>query len=357
MMSLSKASLAKHCLYSFRDDVIIPPDLSTSAEQETGNTCHDAAAKLINGKLAALADVPDGATWQHMSAGIRANYQPTWVAEVAHAWDPTRDVARVLGGDIGRAYAEHGVTNDEIPGTLDVLSVEPDLVRVYEFGTGYDVAHKLEQLRIQCVVAARAAGKDRAIGQLVQFRDDGAHPWEPIDLDAFDLSAIAGEFAELRERTPGASPVPSDACVDLFCDARTVCPVTQESQSALVPEGALVRKFSKEINDPEHALWMLERIRLVTAACKEIKDAINAYVPEGGLELPDGKFIYEAAREMERFDGQKALALCKQLGATEAQINSLTTNRTEGAGLKVGSKKAAESAAAKRAKRKNGGES
>lgn len=349
--TLSKAPLAQHCLYSFRPDVEVPPEGPASDEQETGTTCHAAAAHTINtGCLVELTVAPDSPTWRHMLAWIRDNYQPTWVAEEALAWNPAKDTARVLGVDIDRKYAEHGATPQDIPGTCDVVSVEPDLVRVFEFGTGWDVSHKTEQLRLQCVAAARAHGKERAIGQLIQFREDGAKPWEPIELDSFDLSAIAGEFAELRERTPGAEPAPSDACVDLFCDAKTVCPVTQDAQAALVPDAALTRKFSKVIESPEHARWMLERVRLVKSACEEIKTAINDYVPEGGVALEDGKYIYEGAREMPRFDAHKALALIKQLGATEAQIASLTRPVIEGAGLKVGSKKAADGAAAKRAK-------
>jgi hypothetical protein len=349
--SLSKAALAKHCLYPFRDDVAVPADASSSEERDTGNSCHDAAAKLINGKLAALRATPAGLTWKHMSAWILEHYQSTWTAEVALAWDPSKDVARVLGVDIGREYEAHGLTKGEVPGTCDLVSVSDDAVFVYEFGTGFDVGHKIEQLRLQCVAAARAFGKDLAIGQLIQFRDDGAHPWAPIHYDAFDLSVIAGEFSELRAGIPNAAPSVSDACVDLFCDAKTVCPVTHEAQAALVPEGALTRKFSKDITDPEQARWMLERVRLVKSACEEIKDAINAYVPDGGIALADGKYIYEGAREMERFDSHKALALCKQLGATDAQLASLTRSVVEGAGLKVGSKKAADGAAAKRAKR------
>lgn len=350
--SLSKAALAKHCRYPFRPDVVVPADTSESEERDTGNDCHAAAAALINGRLR-VEPVMDATnrTWAHMAKWIRENYQASWVAEVALAWDPEADTARVLGVDIGREYEAHGLTGDEVPGTCDLVSVEGDIVCVYEFGTGFDIGHKMEQLRLQCVAAARAYGKDRVIGQLLQFRDDGVHPWAPIHLDGFDLSVIAGEFAELRAGIPTAEPAVSDACVDLFCDARTVCPVTHEAQAALVPEGALARKFSKDITDPEQARWMLERVRLVKAACEEIKDAINAYVPAGGIELSDGKYIYEGAREMARFDSHKALALIKQLGATDAQIASLTRPVIEGAGLKVGTKKAAESAAAKRAKR------
>lgn len=350
--SLSKAALAQHCLYPFRDDVPTPPETAASEEETVGTSCHAASARTINtGCRVAIPDAPDSATWKHMLAWIKENYQPTWVAEEAIAWDPAKDTARVLGVDIDRKYKEHGATPEEIPGTLDVVSVEPDLVRVFEFGTGWDVSHKVEQLRIQCVAAARAHGKERAIGQLVQFRDDGAKPWEPIELDSFDLSAIAGEFAELREKTAGSDPTVSGACIDMFCDMRTECPVTQDSQSALVPEGALTRKFSRVIEDAEHAKWMLERIRLVKSACEEIKTAINEYVPDGGIALADGQFIYEAAREMPRFNNHKALALLKQLGATDAQLASLTQPVVEGAGLKVGSKKAADNAATKRAKR------
>lgn len=350
--SLSKAALAQHCLYSFRPDVVVPADTSMTEEREVGDTCHGAAARTINtGCRIEIPDAPDSLTWKHMRTWIRANYRPTWIAEVALAWDPAADTGRVLGVDIARAYEAHGLRPTEIPGTVDLVSVEEDCVRVYEFGTGYDVAPKIEQLRIQCVAAARAYGKERVIGQLVQFRDDGAKPWDVIELDSFDLSATAGEFCELLAMAPTAEPKVSDACVDLFCDARTVCPETLAAQAALVPEGALTRKFSKEISDPEHARWMLERVRLVKSACEEIKDAINAYVPDGGIELADGKFIYEGAREMPRFDAHKALALIKQLGATDAQVASLTRPVIEGAGLKVGSKKAAEGAAAKRAKR------
>lgn len=347
--TLSKAALAQHCLYPFRKDVEVPDDTSANEARDAGTSCHGAASRMINtGCRVEIPDAPDSPTWRLMAAWIQEYYQPTWVAEEAIAWDPLQDSARVLGIDIGREYEEHGAKPHEVCGTCDVVDVGVGRVSVYEFGTGWNVSHKLDQLRLQCLVAARAHGVDSVSGHLVQFREDGVFRWDPIVLDEFDLSVIAGELADKIAQLPTAEPTVSEACVDLFCDARTVCPVTQEAQAALVPVDATMRKFSKVIEDPDHARWMLDRIRLVKSACKEISKAIDEYVPEGGLELPDGKYLYEAAREMPRFDAHKAMALCKQLGATEAQIASLTRPVVEGAGIRVGSKKAAEAAAAKR---------
>lgn len=331
--TVSSASTLMHCRYPFRSDVVMPPEATDDPNRDKGTETHDCAAKYINGAQETL-DPEQHPTWASMKAWIHANQKPTWVAEPAYAWDPVADKARQLGVDIGRAYAIFGKLPHEKGGTLDVVSVEGDTVYVYEFGTGYDVDHKHDQLRLQCLVAARAHGCSKAVGQLVRFRDEGAYPFPPVEHDEFALAAIAGEFAEYLSEVDGSEPTPGDHCKQ--CNLAPVCPAAATIVQALIPTESLVKPgWGLKIANPDHARWLLDHARLVAAAAEAVKDAVKAYVPKEGLELADGSLLVEGTRNMPRLDNKRLMTLARALGATDEQIEGCNYTAVESSGLRV----------------------
>jgi hypothetical protein len=106
-----------------------------------------------------------------------------------------------------------------------------------------------------------------------------------------------------------------------------------------VPAEALVRRpaftFSTQVQSPEHAVWMLDRLRLVAAASDAIKDAIKAACPEAGWQLEDGSVLRESSSSVRAFDKGKAQALLRELGATDEQIESCFYEFARSNGLRV----------------------
>lgn len=330
--TISSASTLAHCRYPFRIDVEMPQQGTPDAAQSKGTGVHAAIAAYAN-----KGDLPSGElgpTWDCALAWVKANWKQSWVAEPAYAWDPSTDAARLLGVDIGRDYAAHGRRPGEVAGTLDVCSVEGDTVYVYEFGTGHDVSHKFQQLRLQCAVAALAHGCSRAVGQLVRFADDGTYPGQPVELDEFALAAIRGEFAEILLEVPGSSPVPGEHCSR--CNLAPVCPAAAPIVEALVPVEALVsHRWGLTISSPDHAAWLLAMARLVAAAAEAVKEQVKAYVPKDGLLLEDGSLLIEAMRNVNRKNHARIEALATALGATDEQLEACSVVVQESAGLRV----------------------
>jgi hypothetical protein len=333
--TISSAATLMACRYPFRPEVVMPPEAGEAAARDKGIAVHDCIAQYVNtGEARELLDPKDHPTWACAKAWILDRWKNTWVAEPAYAWDPVADTARFLGVDIKREYEKHGKLPHEKGGTLDVCSVEGDEVYVYEFGTGFDVEHKREQLRLQCAVAARAHGKSRAVGQLVRFSEEGAYPFVPVVLDEFAISATLGEFAEYLDEVDGSSPAPGDHCPR--CNLAPVCPAAAGIVQSIVPAAALVRhQWGLTISDADHAAWLLNHARLVAAAAEAVKDAVKAYVPKDGLVLEDGSLLVEGTRNMPRRDNAKLETLARTLGATEEQIAGCDYVAVESSGLRI----------------------
>ncbi len=333
--TISNAYVLSQCRFPFGDDVVMPPEAAADPARDHGTEIHGYAASFINSQLiqAPLVD-ESNTTWLCAKAWIAANWKPSWVAEPAYGWNPANDHARLLGVDIKREYDAHGRTALEIGGTLDVRSVQGDTVYVYEFGTGYDVHHKFDQLRLQCLVASRAHDVVKAVGVLVRFADDGAYAFPPMKFDEFDLAAIAGEFEGYLAEVGASKPEPGEHCQR--CNLAPICPAAKSIVDALIPVESLVRHgWGLTIASPDHARWLLDHARLVAAAAEAVKDAVKAYVPKDGLVLEDGSLLVEGTRNMPRRDNKKLETLARACGATDEQIAGCDYVAVESSGLKV----------------------
>jgi len=336
-VTASKVGLLEHCQYFATPEAVWSDTASAAADR--GTRFHRAIALYINGVPGLPLSVEDDIREEFRHAkkwvdDLRAAYPDAELhAEQAFAWNPETDEADIIPAAERDYQAGHG----RLCGTADLVVVFPagmKNVLVYDWKTGSGEGAG-PQLRTLSLMAARAWKTETATGAALEVTGAGVKEVAHEHHDAFALAGIAGGLSDLLAFIPGAEPRPGTHCGELYCPARATCPEVNKAHVALVPEQALVRKFSTEVESPEHAVWMMDRIRLVEAACKAIKDAIKAKVPEGGWLLDDGSKLIESTRDMPRFDKNKALALLKQLGATQAQIDSLTYVWKESAGLKI----------------------
>lgn len=224
-LSMSRLSLAYQCAWSFRSDSPQHPRPSgTPARIGTGtHSCMEHYVK----KGAVLTDLPKlkpeeaAEALAFFSPPVRAFIDsiPWTACEIGLRYDARTDTttAGPRRGEPG--YDEIGAT--VLPGTLDLVAVEPDMVTVVDLKTGKHVTDR-DQLYAQAVAAARFYDVPSARVAYLYARKTKCDPpeWEHLDADKLDLEA--GRISRLVKRLPMAQPQAGDYCWK--CDSRPSCP-------------------------------------------------------------------------------------------------------------------------------------
>jgi hypothetical protein len=176
----------------------------------------------------------------------------------------------------------------------------------------------------------------------LEVRKSGVTEVAREELDAVALAGVAGELAEQIAAIPTAEPAPGSHCGELYCPARLSCPLGTAATAEVVqviPADALVRRGDYRITDPirtaDQAIWTVDVLRLMSSWIDAKKDEIKKLVPIDGWATEDGRTLKETRASVEAFDKHKAIALCKQLGATEEQVGSLFYTFEKSNGLRV----------------------
>lgn len=254
--------------------------------------------------------------------------------ETAFAWDPATDTAEIVG--IDRDYAKG---NGRLCGTADlVLVVRADgrpiaaVVWDYKFGNSYESP---PQLRALGLMVARALGLEQVTCAALDIGPLGVRELCREDLDAFQLASIAGELAEQIDTIATSEPSAGAHCSELFCPAKLSCPLIGEGiaqVAQVLSTAALTRtqpyRLTDPITTPEHAAWAVGVISLMGARLDALKKEIKAMVPAEGWPLADGRVLEERFSTIESdevFSRETAISLLRKLGATEQQIDDLTT--------------------------------
>lgn len=186
------------------------------------------------------------------------------------------------------------------------------------------------------MMLARAEGLDSVTVEALEVDATGVRHVCRETLDSLALDAHAGELAEHIAAIPTSEPQPGPWCGESYCPARATCPAVVERVEQIIPAAELVRhKWGLAIESGPHAVWLYNQAKAVEAAAKLVKDAVKAYVPEGGITLEDGSTFAEGSRSVERFDKAAALGLLRDLGATEEQIAACSRTSVESAGLRI----------------------
>ena len=254
---------------------------------------------------------------------LRARGVQSWT-EIAFAWDPWLDTARVLGTGVGRdVYSQ--ATSDEMCGTADFVVREADetlLVVDYKPDTPGHTIDATAQLRTLALFAARALHSDRVETMTVLYSEDDARCIVGDTLEIMALDAEASSlYAELADI--GGEPAPGPWCTLLYCPAAASCPATIEALAQALPPEALVRhhRLSPVIADAEHAAWSLTALDLVDEATRTIRANLRAFADAHDcIPLADGT-VWQGSQvttEKPALDVPGALAEVKAAGAESA---------------------------------------
>ena len=355
-LTASKAALLQHCGWWARDDAPQDP-YRQSAAADRGTRFHAAIARFtVTGELESYEDdiagemaaaiawlnglgldrlrlEPESAFgWDPERAAERRLAEP----ESAFGWDPAKDEAKRYDV-VDRGYPKDGL----IHGTADLIVFREGSVEVYDWKTG-DGSGAGAQLRLLGLMVARYCGLDEVTVAALEVKASGVTEVCRETLDAFALSALAGDLAEPVAAIPTAEPTPGSHCGELYCPARLGCPLGNAAAAELVdiiPATALIKSAPFRLSDPiktaEHAAWAVDVIRLVSAKLDAIKEDIRSKVPPEGWALADGRVLKETMSRITYVDKDRAYSLAKELGATEQQLDDCKKSFDRSNGLRV----------------------
>lgn len=270
-----------------------------------GTEIHAHLERLANGMTAeeSLALVAD----EHRGAAEAVDLVPLaedlrMSAEVALAYNPVTDTARVLGQGLARDYST--ITTDEIPLTIDVAGIASGVGIVRDYKTGWSKLARTGgnwQMRGAAIAVARAFDLDQVDAQLVYLREHKA-AWRDRDgFDAFELACIAAELRAtharvLRDRAAyaaGAHVEPTEGPWCRYCPSWSSCPakaalvrwaLTGEADQRPIAAGDLVRALARV----EAGVKALEHVKRAILATVE-GDPLLVEVDEDGTETWLGK--------------------------------------------------------------------
>jgi len=282
----SKMSLFAKCQWWARPEVVVKDRQLSSTEANLGKAVHAAIETHILGSgtaetFGAEVDVVNRMLWAWQDSqwsGIK------WEPEVAFGYDPTTGSARVLGR--GRESYKNAAAI-EITGTIDAVYREGSQVTIADWKTGRQAglqsAEENAQLRFYALCAARAYGADSVRILVVRVGEGGTQHTEAV-LDDFDLAAFEDELRARLKTIPQARPQQGNYCN--YCPAVTVRPATAIAEETLVP----TEPRPIGIQGPQHAAWLLHRLRAIEARCEEMKEILKQYVDTNGpIPIEDGK--------------------------------------------------------------------
>lgn len=340
--SMSALAVIEHCRHAFRPDVTWPAQ-DTSEEAEFGNGGHAFAERWIRNHVGLepiSADKDEQIrsyeksekfrlVTDRMVVWLEKNARLGWVPEQAYAWDYIDDTARILPAEYHRDYRDARET--EIPGTLDVATLNGSSVEIIDFKTGATPsAHYRWQMNIGALAAARRAGFSTARSRLVYFWPD-SEPMEVVkDYDAMELDSIAyalqGYLLEARDDKP--EPIPGEHCASEYCPARGTCAASMALIQQAAPSISIAELAVSSINTPEAAGRAYLQLKVIQEASRVIRNRIEEVVKKTGQAptahgkvlrvVREGRETYSKERLLEAGSrGKELLGELRALGAVQ----------------------------------------
>lgn len=319
----SKLHIAHRCQYPWTSGIEWTVK-EQGQEARLGSAFHEVAAMVIGFHVAPGLGIeppwhlPDlvtryGLDDEHaealarMVAGFIENATPPRFgvarAEVAFAYDPIFDVARELALGAHREYV--GLEAAEFVGTADV--VEDGLVIDWKTGRREhcERADENSQLAFLALCVSRVQRVSCVTVALAWVGRDGTVDYEMAGYDAYELSLVAESMARLDKALSGApDPCPGPHC--RWCPILTDCPATQQALVEVVPPQAPAYSVVADpalISGPEHASWLLHRLKAVQSACEAVESCLRTYADTvGGIPVGDGRIWQRRLVPVERLD-------------------------------------------------------
>lgn len=230
--------------------------------------------------------------------------------ELALAYDPDTDTARVLGAGLGREYAAAGVLEHEIPMTLDVAGVNEHVTtgRVVDYKTGWarlQPAARNWQMRGGALALARAFDLDEVGVQLITLRDDQPAKRDVATFTAADFAVFAAQTRaqlalvrvdRLRYVADGIVPDVTTGSWCEWCPSYHDCPAKHALIKAAVG-GELARDGRLA---PEDVADVFRKLREIRAPLKKLEQAVYAAARERPVlieQLDNGTQIWLGVTE------------------------------------------------------------
>jgi Protein of unknown function (DUF2800) len=314
LFSLSAAERVSKCAAS----AALPRVYSEGSHASRGKEIHAFLCAVLKGtpRDTALAAVP--ADLREFCAALPAPDAGT--PELAFAWHSETGAVRVLGSDIGRDYQTDPA---EIPGTADVVQLEPGACRVDDYKSGFlEVTPAAANLQLGALAlcAARVSGASevtvriRKITESATFEDDSAV------LDVFALAEVEKLLKEtvrhvhtaLRLVRAKAMPNVTEGEWCRWCPARLACPAKMGAIMALrAPEGVATQFGALLGEDATQAHALYERAE---EAMKTIRGQLYGYARDNPIRLPDGQVFGPVTSTREEVDATVAWPVLAELG-------------------------------------------
>lgn len=256
--------------------------------------------------------------------------------EIALAYNVNTGDVRLLGYDIGRAYADHDVDPTcEIAGSLDVVGVPRDgWLYVADYKGSHDdtmqpAATNL-QLRGGAAMAAKFYRAKCAAVEFIHLKDDGTYYRDQAEMDELDLAAAEEQLREVFFAVKAARESDSRDVTRgphcRWCPAMASCPATLAMTRSLFAEP---EKWGRDTTliTPEMAARAYQAVRDAEKAVKRAKEEIQRYAVLEGIPLPNGR-VYGVVQRESVASGRAMPVLMKMFGneiAMSAAKTSLTT--------------------------------
>lgn len=229
-------------------------------------------------------------------------------AEVALAYSPLTDTARMLGQGLARDYSAIGP--DEIPMTIDLAGLAGAIGIARDYKTGWKrlpPAADNWQIRGCALAVARAFDVDEVDAQLIYLRDGEVARRDRATFDAFQLLAFAAELRRAWDRAladraayaRGEHVEPTAGPWCNYCPSAHACPAKVGLIKAAI-NGEIVR------SDDVAALWprVNDAIKLLGALKSEMmavaaREPIRLAVAEDGAETWLGEVVGEGNEKLD----------------------------------------------------------
>lgn len=305
-----------------------------------GTTAHAFLRNVLSGEMTreeALAMVPaDDAGRGACEAAELSQLPRGGRHELAVAWDPVLDRARVLGKDIGRAYEEHGADREhELVGSIDLCGDLLDRrVFVFDFKTGRPQysARDSWQLRAGAVIWSLLRGADEAlVGHLI-VNDDVR--WDLWEIDAIALADYKVQLRDLalrmKRQTRRADLSEADVAEGghcKYCPAWNRCPAKTglvQHMSTIVRTGGTAAYLQ-----PATIATAWRMLDKYDEVAKKMRAEIEKHALRAPVDLGDGWELRSAPGEEKDVitDPVKAIMIVEREIGPKAMLKAASTSK------------------------------
>jgi hypothetical protein len=282
--TFSSLDRAKHCPGS----CALPQAQRKSIYAAKGDAIHDFVLSKKRGDQK-LPDVPE--KFQATCMAVDIDAIPTGRYEVAFGIDIDTGLARILGENLKREYPAD-IRAGELIGSADIYDHikigDKDAIYIGDVKTGL-AAHvppvrDCLQVGAAAVAAARIAGVDIAVNEIIRIKDNGSVSRETAILDRWALDSVELELtglvravrSQLAVADSGGQVTVMEGDWCTFCPAFSHCPAKKNLAMALADPEGLEKEIMGALT-PVSAPVILRKLKAAQAVINKIRSALYGY--------------------------------------------------------------------------------